>query len=388
MADGKLTVLTPDGHLTRHPREIETEKLVARMRMRIDRVAKLKGVAPVETVAPKWPDGFRQDQTGRIYVAGDFFGFRHLPATRFSVPQFRRYSALRIFAVEPTEVVAALLDGAFDYPPTLSEVEALPVLRLTRYSTPGELASSRVPVAGGFAAPNPTPFLRFRWLGNLPPTQGEIEAVGVPTRAFAWTSFCADAEAEWRWRHDREQFLEEIARECERDAKPGVNHELLVRLLPLMRKGVDLRQGASSVSSDDPEQLVDDGLQAAFERDAMFMAAADYYRDRLKELTWGKLLSERHFEDWKGRSRALAEGAGEAMNKAIRAVVALGPKPKKAAVRAVLKSCVDWFNAEDDRLGGVIETIEREDILQLLADICFVAKQGRLIHEIDEWRTW
>jgi hypothetical protein len=69
-------------------------------------------------------------------------------------------------------------------------------------------------------------------------------------------------------------------------------------------------------------------------------------------------------------------------------VRALGPKPKKAQVRAILKCCVEWFNEADERFGGVIETEEREDICAVLEEIAFVARQKSLVNEIDEWREW
>jgi hypothetical protein len=53
---------------------------------------------------------------------------------------------------------------------------------------------------------------------------------------------------------------------------------------------------------------------------------------------------------------------------------ALGPKPKKAQVRATLKSGVEWFNAKDAEFHGVIETEEREDICLLLEELAFVAR--------------
>jgi hypothetical protein len=67
---------------------------------------------------------------------------------------------------------------------------------------------------------------------------------------------------------------------------------------------------------------------------------------------------------------------------------ALGPKPKKAPVRAVLKACVEWFNAKDAEFGGMIETEEREDICAALEELATVARHRSLTREVDEWRQW
>jgi len=66
----------------------------------------------------------------------------------------------------------------------------------------------------------------------------------------------------------------------------------------------------------------------------------------------------------------------------------LGLKPRRPQVRAILKSCVEWFNAKDLEFGNVIETEEREDICAVLEELAFVARQGALVSEIDDWRDW
>lgn len=116
------------------------------------------------------------------------------------------------------------------------------------------------------------------------------------------------------------------------------------------------------------------------------------YRQRLKGLTWEQLLSETPFKNWENsppypdaeftaRARAKIHETCEALRN-------LGPKPKKVAVRAVLKACVEWFNQADDQAGGPIETEEREDICEVLEEMAFVARQKTLVNEIDDWRTW
>ena len=66
----------------------------------------------------------------------------------------------------------------------------------------------------------------------------------------------------------------------------------------------------------------------------------------------------------------------------------LGPKPRRADVRAILRKTVIWFNEADAAAGGVIETEEREDICAVLEEMAHVARQKVLVEEIDEWREW
>lgn len=78
----------------------------------------------------------------------------------------------------------------------------------------------------------------------------------------------------------------------------------------------------------------------------------------------------------------------EKIHEACRALSALGPRPRKGAVRTVLRTCVEWFNEADERAGGFIETEEREEIFMALEEIAVVARQKGLVYEIDIWRNW
>ena len=116
------------------------------------------------------------------------------------------------------------------------------------------------------------------------------------------------------------------------------------------------------------------------------------YEKRLKGLTWEKLLQERPLQRWDEHPPFPPPDFTAAAREHIRAVIrelqALGPKPIKSKVRAVLKASVEWFNAQDAASGNVIETEEREDICKLLAEFALVARQSSLVEEIDNWRKW
>lgn len=151
------------------------------------------------------------------------------------------------------------------------------------------------------------------------------------------------AEGEWRWQHDRNAFEDE--------------HE----------------RGAQ---------------KAAAER----AAKQERYRTRLSKLTWDQLLAETPFENWSPSPpyppEEFTQEARNTIRQACLALQALGPKPRKAAARKILKDVVLWFNAADAAAGHVIETEEREEIYAVLEEMAYVARQKSLVEEIDAWRDW
>lgn len=269
---------------------------------------------------------------------GDFYAFHNLPSSKFAPQERPRYAAFRVLEVTDRLITVVTLDGTFDHSPLLSEVLALPPLR---YQNPGvrrDVAVSFVPLDWP-----PSPNLEFRWLGNTA-LGADLLALVPELKGYGpWEKVSWDAEGEYRLRHDRERYLEENAR----------RHAEIV---------------------------------------AEAKAVEERYQTRQKGLTWDRLLSERHFERWKESPpfppQAFADAARATIERTIRTIAALGPKPRKPAVRTALRECVEWFNVEAERAGDVIETEERDDILLLLADICFVARQRSLVEEIEQWRTW
>lgn len=274
------------------------------------------------------------------FAAGDIFGFRNLPASKFASQERTRYAAFRILDTDRKWVTVATLDGIFDHPPTLAEVMHLPVLRLRRGAA---YEDGRPAIFTTSAEILPETQLEFRWLGNVQPRLKDLALTPKLESVAPWRWVSVHAEAEWRWFHDRERYIEE------RDRSIAYTNAT---------------------------------IRAEQERD----------RQRRKGLTWDTLLSERHFERWKESppfpSQAFADAARVTIERTIRTIAALGPKPRKPSVRIALRECVEWFNVEAERAGDAIETEEREDVLLLLADICFVARQRSLIEEIDQWRTW
>ena len=112
----------------------------------------------------------------------------------------------------------------------------------------------------------------------------------------------------------------------------------------------------------------------------------------MSKLTWEQLQLETPFERWTPSPPFPLEEFTVAARAMIRtacdALKELGPKPRRANVRAILKKAVVWFNEADERARGVIETEEREDICAVLEEMAHVARQKVLVDEIDEWRNW
>jgi hypothetical protein len=190
---------------------------------------------------------------------------------------------------------------------------------------------------------------KFRFVGTLRVSRDEqphVDAVAgyAPGSRFS-TLHAANhaAEGEWRWANDREAFVIEAEK---RNAK----------------------------------------------NEAERAAKEERYRTRLSKLTWEQLELETPFERWTPSppfpSEEFTIAARATIRSACNAIKELGPKPRRADVRAILKKTVIWFNDADKEAGEVIETEEREDICSVLEEMAHVARQKVLVEEIDEWRTW
>ncbi|HZO48263.1 MAG TPA: hypothetical protein VFB68_20370 [Xanthobacteraceae bacterium] len=183
----------------------------------------------------------------------------------------------------------------------------------------------------------------LRFVGSVSISPEEADLVPTCPSIGTWTVASAHAEGEWRWRNDRTAFEEEVER-------------------------------------------------ARQVRNARAAAERERYEKRLKLLTWEQLLEEQLLARWNEHPPFPPPDFVADARKFLRSVIvelqSLGPKPKKAQVRAVLKACVDWFNRKDTEFGQVIETEEREDICAVLEEFAVVAGHKSLVTEIDTWREW
>jgi hypothetical protein len=268
------------------------------------------------------------------YQAGDIYSFRTSPMSEFSPKETGRYAALKVLGVMSGGVYYVILDGVFDHHPTLSEVSQLPWLNNTRPRRPG-------PACRCSDLTWKNDLREFQYVGSVTLSKADVELVGNCRAHGPWSG--ADAEREWRWRNDRAAYEQEV--EAYR-------------------------------------QL----------RDARLAAERERYEKRLKTITWEVLLAEQPFSRWGPHPPfpppEFVAAARDRVRSAVLELQSLGSKPKKPQVRAVLKACIEWFNAKDIEFGGVIETEEREDICAVLEELAFVARQRTLVYEIEGWRRW
>lgn len=278
-------------------------------------------------------------------IAGQIYAFRNSPFSEFAPRETGRYAAFKVIGTTKELFVIAVLEGVWPVAPSLQAIRRAPILRQHRFAHTGRPAVCGVNADGW----NPSTLDDLRLLGLDVLSPQESAAARAVLGYEAGTSFSnlrfatRTAEGEWRWRHDREALEAEWKR-----------------------------------------------VEAA--ATATRAAQEERYRTRLKGLTWDKLLAETPFERWSPSPpfppEAFTQAARTMIHDACRELQLLGPKPRKADVRRVLRRCVEWFNAEDERAGGVIETEEREDIMAVLEEMAFVAKQKSLVEEIDGLRDW
>jgi hypothetical protein len=269
----------------------------------------------------------------RPYALGEIYSFETRVDHKPDAPLSGRYAALKIIAVDDVYIYAAVLDGWFAAPPSLVEVVALGVLVQQRFivsiGRPGVVRSPK-------DWENTLDDFRYLGMGAVSDAEKAMAAPGYATGS--WIAASQIAEGEWRWRHDREAFEAEIARDR-----------------------------------------------------AAFNAKVEAERARIKSATFEKILAEPQFARWTAPPYpppAFVEQAGVRIRETVAEIQAHGPKPRKTVVRAALKAAVEWFNAKDTEFGGVIATVEREDICDALAEIAYAAKQPELIKEFDDWRDW
>jgi hypothetical protein len=278
---------------------------------------------------------------------GQAYSFRTAPFSEFASSPTGRYGAFKIIGVTKKLVVVAVLDAIWSMPPTPEELSCCGILKEHRF-----------PYLGGRPAVygvnidwwEPSDQLdELHCVATLSVSRSEQSQAAVVlngesgARYAGMRSVDASAEGEWRWNNDQASFLAEVERK-----------------------------------------------RVKFEAEQK--AKEERYRTQLKKLTWEQLLSETPFVRWSPSppypSADFTKGAQATIREACLSLQALGPKPRKAEVRAILKQTVEWFNEADASAGGVIETEEREDIFAVLEEMAYVARQKSLADQIDQWRDW
>ena len=271
------------------------------------------------------------------YQPGDIYSFRTEPFTDFSARETNRYAALKILGTNDHGVCHVVLDRIFPGPPSMQQVMNLRWLHNCRSAFERGPACHYVPSAF------PVDLDDFQLVGRVELSASDLDLFRACSSYGRWSIASFDAEGEWRWKYDREAYEREVALKHEADR-------------------------------------------------ARFLAEQARIENRLKKLTWEKLLEEQPLARWDGQTgqppAEFVAAARERIRSTIEALKQLGLKPKRRDVRVILKACTEWFNETDAAFGGVIETEEREDIYAALEEMAYVARQRSLIAEIDEWRNW
>jgi hypothetical protein len=273
------------------------------------------------------------------------YAFQTVPYNEFAAPETNRYAAFKIIGINDRLLAVSVLDGIWDRQPTLNEVSRVSLLREHRFAHEGRTAVFGVQL--GWWLPSELSAVRLLGTVSLSSEErGIFSGInrGVPgTRHSTLHRVNYAAEGEWRWANDRGLFLAETEK----------------------------------------KKAKEEAIRAAQE---------ERHRTRLSKLSWEQMLAETPFERWTTSPpfppTHFTAAARRTIHDACHDLSVLGPKPKKAQVRAILKACVEWFNKADAEAGGVIETEEREDIVAVLEEMAFVAGQKSLVEEIDNWREW
>lgn len=289
-----------------------------------------------------------EDETNALpatVAAGQVFSFKTRPYSEFSPPATDRYAAFKILGADEY-IAVAVLDGIWTEVPTLKEARTASIINEHRFAQTGRPAVFGVNREWWKPADD---LDELRFVGTLAVSSAERSFAAAIADIAAGSRFSTihavdyTAEGEWRWSNDRDTFITESEQEKAKD-------------------------------------------------EAERFAKEERYRNRLSKLTWDQLRSETPFSRWSpsppfppvdftNAARAVIRSGCEALKE-------LGPKPRRADVRAILKRTVLWFNYADEKAGGVIETEEREDICAVLEEMAYVARQKVLVDEIDEWREW
>lgn len=263
---------------------------------------------------------------------GTVFGF----ATRFLYDETPtgRFSALKIIGVNTFgQAVAAALDLVADQMPTLERASRVEVLACHRFSFQGK------PAVMGVQPPTREDEAMLTHLGVVSPTDEESLMAERCMSMSVIATVCAEAELEWRWRHDPDGLIEHVERRRrERD------------------------RAARSVAA----------LRSA-------------------ELSLELLASETAFTRWTPSppfpTPAFRDAASDRVRKMARALIGMGKEIDESVVRAVLEEGIAWFNRADAEAGHPIETEEREDIARAFEELATAAGHPNAASVLDA-RTW
>jgi hypothetical protein len=276
--------------------------------------------------------------TGDRPRSGDYLSFRTSPVPTDAEPA-GRYAALKIIETNEDFFAYAVLDGIWNAPPTLRNAREATILKRRAFRTAPDARIEDDVYRCWWWGWRPEDIPEMRLLGNDRVTGEERAALA---RSLSFTGLChatASAEREWRWLHDRDGLLKDVKRSETEYATAAA-------------------------------------------------AEARRKRERRKTLTWDQLLAEDPLPNWKTHpSEAFAAESRAAIQDVCHALKALGPKPPRSHVRAILRGCVEWFNAANERSGD-ISTEQRTEVVNVLEEMAYLSGHRSLTDDARLWRGW
>jgi hypothetical protein len=102
--------------------------------------------------------------------------------------------------------------------------------------------------------------------------------------------------------------------------------------------------------------------------------------------TLDELSQTTFFADWHDYPKL--EASRKLIQDLVLQLLELGDADNARQKQIIMKSCVDAFNALDERFGGFIDTDLREQIVAELVGIGLAAGLASVADHIDEWRDW
>jgi hypothetical protein len=241
-----------------------------------------------------------------------------------------RLCVCRVLRVEPdhSQALVAASTWIGTEPPDPADPPLRAILRPDHHAHTGE------PKLAWVTEPVPASFTR---LGTIPPT---VKEVSLSCAAWSgWESFPLQVFLQWRWDHERKQVL------IEDHAK------------------------AQAVKAAQTEQ------RRAYQP--------------LPARTLEELRARTPFPQWTGYVEPTAlRGARRIIRETIDTLIELGPDAPEPARLDEINRCVERFNELDEDEGGFIETIEREDIGELVWEIAELVGLDDYGEELIGGRDW
>jgi hypothetical protein len=177
---------------------------------------------------------------------------------------------------------------------------------------------------------------KFKRIGTIIPTSRDFKKNYRGGHGI-WSNIEIEMYEQWRWDHEREAVLAEIAAE-------------------------------------EAKELRDE------ERE----------RKRQTSITLNKLKKHLFFSGWGGIQPLRAiKASRQIMKETVKELTEIGGKRAGESERlAVLKKCIEAFNIMDKKYHHFIETVERENICQEFELLVYACGLGHRQNLADEWRDW